>query len=388
MAIVTTSLFGDLYFIPAPGAVTANERLEWLTDLEESFGGDESPLESRPVARQRLGYDLPALADGVIQRAANALVGGLASLWAVPVWPEIQTIGAHAGGFNNISIDTTVVDLREDSLALLWGNPDNWQIVEISAVAADSITFTPVSAAYSNLKIIPVRVGRMIGSRKRPAKHQHIVVRAQWEVDDVENIATTVPTQFLGNDFYTDRVVLPSAMPEHTLERDLQVADFNLGPTNFYSAWDHNKKTIPQHRMMHSLAEVRAFRSWLYRRAGRYRPYWEPSWEHDLRLNDSGSLTTTITVYPDDYEDQAEIRTHIAIEAGGVWYPRTITTVTPVDADHLDLTLDTSLGGIDASTVTRISYLGLKRLDSDAIELDWLGAGNCQCDLKIKEIQP
>ena len=67
-----------------------------------------------------------------------------------------------------IACDTTIFDLRANSLALLFAGCENWQIVEIGAIASDSITPTNVLSAMSGAWLVPVRLGWITGNVDKP----------------------------------------------------------------------------------------------------------------------------------------------------------------------------------------------------------------------------
>ena len=50
--------------------------------------------------------------------------------------------------------------------------------------------------------------------------------------------------------------------------------------------------------------------------------------------------------------------------------------------------LAASLGSIPASTIKRISFMGLKRLDTDRVEISYIGGMVSRCGVNTLEIAP
>jgi phage baseplate assembly protein gpV len=132
---------------------------------------------------------------------------------------------------------------------------------------------------------------------------------------------------------------------------------------------------------------MRQFREWLHRRAGRYRAFWQPTFESDFRVRSMGTVTTSLIVASDDYLPHSAQRPHLAVEAAGVWYARTITDAVQLDADRVQLVLNSALN-VAAERIARVSYLGLKRLDTDRVEMNWVGGGVCTVEMRLLELAP
>jgi hypothetical protein len=116
-------------------------------------------------------------------------------------------------------------------------------------------------------------------------------------------------------------------------------------------------------------------REFVHRRCGRSRPFWQPSFESDFRVASTGAITTTLDVQDDDYRAFAAKRAHIAVETADGWLPRAITNRTDQGSGVTRLTL-------------RVCFLGLKRLDTDRIEINWPAVQIGKCALNTVEFQP
>lgn len=386
MAKITTSL-GDFAFLPFPAQAPMRENLEWKTDLMQSFNGTEKAIQLRNHARQSFNYDIP---EGNVSklRAYLTYYGAMRLKWAVPVWAEVQHLGTVIANTQTILCDTVNYDLRLNGLALLWQSPDLWQVVEIVAMDATSITIDGFTVAFQNAYLLPVRVGRVRDNITRASNGFEGSTSIIFEVEDNLALDATVPAQFLGNDIYLDPTLFNDGLISTALTTRTDRIDYELGLVENRYPWNFNRDLRPRHMLANGPAEVRALRGWLMRRAGRFRRFWEPTYENDLRNASTGTLTNKLRVNPaDGYTDWPPNRNHIAVNAGGVWLARTVTGIATPTPGVLELTLDSNLN-IQASTIRAISFLGLRRLDTDRVELNWLGNSVLRATVNTVEIQP
>lgn len=390
MSLVTTTLFGQLTILPIPSQVPLGERLSWLTDIIPAEDGGEDRKQVRNLPRRRYDYNLPAN-HTEYQRAFNTLYGARAAQWAVPMWTEAQQVGTISGGLSNIPCNTDYYDFRADSLALLWASPRDYQVVEIQTVNAGSpgsIDLYGTTLAISNAWLIPVRIGHLIGDVSRSTNSFNGELRVAFDLEDLNELAVSAPTQYLSDDIYFDEWLFSGSSFTDKLIQRVDYVDESLGVVAYRSPWTNGRVARPMRKILETPEEVYGFRQFLFRRAGRYRPFWQPSFDQDLRPTSTGTVTDTLRINRDDWDSHASNRTHIAIEdADGNWYARNIDSTAPAGATQLDLTLDSAIN-VAAESIVRVSYLGLKRLEPDVVDFDWIGGGICQTQIRILELSP
>jgi hypothetical protein len=366
----------------------ASETLEWLTSVIISEDGHEDRTEVRVAPRQTFGYRyFVPLADH--RRIRNIIYGATGLQWYVPVWPQVQSIGAVADAATSLTAETRWSEFREGGFAMLWDSADHCQIVEIDQIAdVDTLTLTTATEEFADAWLMPVRLGHLTGNPSRQFNGRADVVELEFEVDDPDELTPAAPTQYLGNDIYFDPGLLEGGSITERMTARIDVFDESLGQIAYFAPWDFNK---PQriHRMGSKNAEETwAIREFLHRRRGRSVAFWQPTFEADLRLLNTGNLTNSIRIADDSYLGYAEDRTHIAFETATGWLARAITAVLDLGGGEVQLTVSPSLGGIASSTVRRICYLGLKRLDTDRVEISHQGGTAFSCAVNTIEIQP
>lgn len=384
MPKIATVLFGDLPFLPMQAERPLSESLAWLTDVTEAHNSSEDRVQLRSMPRQTFVYTLPISAAN-FARTFNVEYGALRQRWAVPLWTEAQYVGTVAG--TTIACDTTNFDLRADSLALLYRDSTHWQVVEIETVSVGSVELYSAADALTGAFLMPVRLGYIAGNVDKPSNGYNAKSKMTFEIEDNMPYSADVPTQFLANDIYFEPSIANGFL-DRSLEQQQDIVDGQLGKVFRRTTWANPRFGSPYKTITSDAQEMRAYKDWLYRRAGKFRSFWLPSFEMNLRCANVGNIVSTLYATRDSYFDYATARTHIAIEdTAGNWYARTVSSPVEVSGDRVQLTLSSPLN-VDASLIRRISYLGLYRLDTDSVEIQWIGNSVTQSDARVLELSP
>lgn len=368
-------------------SVPLRESLKWVTDVLIAEDGSEDRTNVRVVPRQSFSLSC-YIPRPYLRLAANTLYGARNDQWLVPIWPFVQSLGAVDAGEFELTVSTANVDFSDSSLVLIWQSPTLWQIVGVDEVAdANTLTLIQPTEAFTDAYVIPLRPGYLAEAPDRDFNGARARVRLEYVIEDNADLTVTAPTQYLGQDIYYDVGLLDGDNLGEKIDSGFRILDNDLGAVAYYSPWLNNRPTRVHRMMGEDLAEAWTIRKWLYRRAGRFRPFWQPSFEADLVVQSTGALTTTLLVDSDGYKRFASARDHIAVQTAAGWLPRAITAVAQIDADTVQLTLDTSLA-INASAIERVSFLGLKRLDTDRADFEWVGGHVCTVAVPTVEIEP
>ncbi|MDX9698651.1 MAG: hypothetical protein RBT55_03675 [Rhodocyclaceae bacterium] len=371
-------------FFPYPPE-KVRERLEWKTDVIEAEDSTEDRLALRERPRQSFNFDYPT-SNTEYARAFNLVIGSMPEQWLIPVWTEAQRLGAVSAGAFSITAVTDRYDFRDESLVLLWETPRKWQILGTTAISSGSIGVTQPTEAFTNAWLLPIRKGYIVGNVNRQTNSHVAVWSIGFEVEDNVVLASDAPDQFLADDIYFLEGLLSGSSITDNVIQKVEVTDFDLGAVAYFSPWTNARVSRPYRVVLADAEEVWQYRLWLHRRAGRYRQFWSPSLDADLRLRSAGTITDSLIIDSDDYLGYASNRTHLAVQTkDGTWYARTITDATELDSERTQLNLDSAIN-VAASDVLRVSYLGLKRLETDKIDFNWLGGGACQIEVRLLEI--
>lgn len=138
--------------------------------------------------------------------------------------------------------------------------------------------------------------------------------------------------------------------------------------------------------LLDGITEVYNFKRFMYRRQGKARPFYMPSFQHDLNLTDLSNDKTQGFIGDIDFDAFTTNRRTVVISyIDGTWQGNTITTVTP---EVLGFQLTFAKPLLQAmDQIFQISYMGLARLDSDIITFNWIGNQAVTVSLNILEIE-
>lgn len=386
MAKVTTSTLGDLAILPYQAQAPLTEALEFLTDVMEAYDGSEQRLQLRTMPRQTFQYTIPVKFWNIAE-SFNTAYNAIRKKWAIPLWTEAQFVGDVTAHATDITCNTSLYDLRASSLAFLFNAAGAWQVVEISTKTSTKINVTNDLSYIASAWLMPIRIGWIVGDVKKSTNAYEDMVEINFFVDDNLDLTPSAPTQYLSNDIYFDSPVLSGSNMDKSLQQRADIVDQVLGVVSRRSPWLNARYASTYRSVLQGAQQVRDYKAFLYRRAGKFRSFWMPTFEQNMRHANTGTILSTLTIEADSYAQYPQ-RQHIAIEsASGVWYPRAVSNPTPVAGNRIQLTLDSALN-LDASKVRRISYLGLHRLNTDKIELRWIGNNVVESEFGILEISP
>lgn len=256
------------------------------------------------------------------------------------------------------------------------------------SVGDGEITLTrPTVNDYPRAMLMPLRSG-FGGGNAKLNKNGHIAkVKMDFEVTDNVLLEGPVPEQYKGEDIYWDVTLMgDDGFSDQYINRVDRV-DFGAA-VETYTPWLYKKVSRSTHYMFEDRDESWNFRLWLHRRDGKQRPYWIPTFEANFEVKSVGLVSNSVNVRANDYKGLAEDRKHIAIQySDGSWRAREILGIGDIDPNTISLALDGSLD-VDASEIICISFLTLKRLDSNEITIEWIGNACGQADIPVLEILP
>lgn len=367
------------------------EVLEWKTNVLISNNGSEQRVRVRNAPRQSFGAVYP-IQSTEFARSVNIVYSWLARRWAVPVWSETQVIASISAGASVITCDTVNYDIRAGSLIGLWKTDTQNEILEVVSLTATTVTLTTtVQLSYTNALLYPVRIGRVTNNGvNRNSSGYNASLELTYDIFDNKTLTVSAPTQYLTYDLYTDETIFDgSDQIDDSFVTRSETTDFGIGIVEQYSPWLYNRIARTYRVVKQGAAEIWAMKLWLHRRAGKLRPFWLPTFENNFRLNHTGLVNNTIRVWADEYRTLGSAHNHIAIKLkNGTWTPRQVTGTSIVDGVTLDVAFNGAALAIDVSQIMVVSFLGLKRLDTDRIEIEHIGNNTARYAFRIIEIAP
>lgn len=371
---INTTLFGSLNLLTHCPLVGAVETYDFLTAINESFNGIEerTPLRDKPKQKFSIGFS--NLSTDFIEQYVD-----IRRKWAVPFNQEIQYVGTVSGDM--IACDVNASDFRADSLALIKSGNDI-RIAEIEEVLADGLKLYSAIDEIQDATIAPLKICIIDGDIQRNLKLTHVVNGVKFLVVDVNEIQEEYPIQFKSKDIYFLEFKESDASFISSISKQQDLIDYDVGLFSTRTHWNNSKFFREWNPVFKTRAELFKFKKFMFRRLGKFREFWLPTNERNLILKNTGNITTTVDVelINVNWRD----RKNLAFKVGGEWIARTATLVSTVNG-NTRFVLDQPLN-VNASNVELISYLGLYRLNTDTIEIDFLGNSVARSSLALVEL--
>ncbi|MHB1283047.1 MAG: hypothetical protein ACYCZI_04120 [Metallibacterium scheffleri] len=366
------------------------ERLEWLTEVQRGADGSEDAYPLRDTPRRTWEFDVRVAAANRWLLEAT-LYDWSARNWAFPVSPDASVLAALLpAASSSIPLATANLDYSIGGLAMLWSSPTSYELVEIADIQVNALLLVrpTVSEWPRGSRVYPTRIAQLADrpQLQRPTSRRadaHVRMEA---IEPCDWPAVPPATMYAGYPVleHADEV---SAVPTVVYERDLDVLDDDIGPI---SVDDLTGLAWPQQShawKLNGRAARASHRSLLYYFAGRANLAWLSSGQDDIELVALvGATAATMDIawcgYTRFGRGQAG-RKHLRIElVDGTVFHRAITTWAEVDAATERLGINGQLArDVSPEQVARISFLSLRRLAGDAVEIQHLtdseGAAAC-----------
>lgn len=363
------------------------ENLSWMTKVMVSNNGYEQKQRLRNSPRQLFSFSITT-PRGEIAKLDTLLFGNRGAEFFLPVSTECRTLISDTSASSpNIDVNTEFGDFRVGSKALIYNSPRDFEIVTILSFTTNQIVADAnITKIYGTTALVmPVRVGILTGDPKRNTTGDKQRLSATFFVRDNVTLATSPSAiQYKNFDVYLEEPLTIGEFVTDIYTTRMDIVDFSTGVTENFAPHLKTKIRRSFGVQLDTQEDVWNFRLWLHRRAGKYLPFWMPTFENNFTLLSTGALTTQLLVSNDGQDTLSSGRNDLAILTASGWILRGIVDIIPSGNDLL-VTLDSSIA-IDASAIQLISFLGRKRLTSDKVSIIWDGNNTAHATVGITEI--
>ena len=396
--------FGEVHVLTNCPLLSSAERLEWMTELHESFSGSEERYPLRDTPRQILSFNYVQMRKEMGD-LFHMLSANLRGQWGIPL-RQVKRAIPNIADDDYIIFDptTTIADLRVGFAFI--ESKEGGQVVEIIErgryiIIQEEIRDPETDEIIQELEteyqdgfrlatnitvinavMMPLRICIIDGDASINAggfwSNASMVFRVLAE--DLPEHAGDIPAQYKDNDIYFKPLLLDGDSIEISMSQHQNVVDNSVGGFQSFTHHTRVKQSKPFKSLIRSWDEFQEFRRFLFRRGGRYRPFWLPLYERHLNILNAGMITTSLSTNT-KYLIEAD-RKHIAVKRrDGSWTAHEITAKTGGS-----LTVSPSIEA-HRNDIQTICYMGLYRFDADQIEFQFLGAGISQVTIPILELE-
>ena len=362
------------------------ERYEFKTDVHQSFDATaEERIPLLDAARQSFNWSMMAFRNEVPEMF-NDLYSWMRKEYLVPQPLESQMVGNLSDDF--IEADTSNLAINVGTLILVQAlgvlkvaevtEIGRYEVIEDVPTYIDGYRLNEAVTA-SDAKIIPLRKVIIAGNPTSQANGLMFKPTLNLRVlDSVEYPVADEPQQYKGDDLYFTPLLLDGDFLDINFEQHQAIVDGEIGQFWQFTHWINPLINKNFRVIMRNRQEYIDYKKWFYRRRGRLNPFWLPSYQNNFNL--ISRTASSITVKNDNYVSD---RKNIAIKANGAWTAHSVTS-TSVSGSNIVMNLTPQ----PPTNIERVSYLGLYRLNSDAVEFYFKGADIFEATVPIVEITP
>jgi hypothetical protein len=368
--------------IPDP---PVTETWDWLTDIMISYNGEEQRVALRAAPRRGLTYSFLLESDAERRRQYNRWYKSLPVSIVLPYYQyATELLQSAAIGDTKLYLDTSLSDFRDGDYAILLdGHDESAFLVKIETVDTDGLTLTSplVQAARSGLVVSPAFTSRLFDNTglsmtkvtgKITVQSEVLTARAQFSRPG----STAAITSFDGY-IVLNRRPLANADVTEIFSSGYEIIDSESGVEDIKHSWEHTfvsgtRQFLIQRRLQP--VEMDYWRDLMSQLFGQQTPFLMPTWRSDLPLHEQPEIgSSQLIVDAADYTSlyypaNTYRRLQIETDEGIIWR-KVISSTDQPDGTTL-LELDTNFGVTEAgSTINKISFLNVTRLNSDRVTL-------------------
>lgn len=159
------------------------------------------------------------------------------------------------------------------------------------------------------------------------------------------------------------------------------------GAVEVLSPWLYGQIMTDHPIALNGLEEIRDFRAMLTRFGGKARTFWVPTYTSDLQPISLDNTATIMVVNNTDIDEYNENRRYVAFEnRNGDIFGAEIFAVDDLLDGTYQLTFTEALRETNVSNIIRGHWLGLGRLGSDQIDMNWVASKYVELVLPTVEV--
>lgn len=360
------------------------EKLSWSTHIHEPYSRRAEYRYGR-TSLPRQTFDMSYMLQREDpSRLRNLFLGWQSRLYAVPDWTSQTFITANSeDGTFTVEADVSFGNFEPGRIAILYGNKDVYEALEIESIVGTTVTFTSslINRWTKGMRLLPGNLCGLLIDQSIIDKNEGVVTaKLSWSVDPVEGSPWLpigdIPTTYAGKESWMTepnwRDDLTTKVAFRTAKLDNTYGAINLAQTGAFE-----KIVYPHAAYLNRRPAIANFRAFLGRRQGKLNDFFYPSFRRDFDL--IGDLTNAATGFQAkasfDPTLMRSLGTHNYVTfllTNGTVLTYPITGASNSSFNVMDITIAGSFPRtIPYFEVKRVSYFHLARLDTDEIQITW-----------------
>ena len=376
------------------------ETLEWKTSVVTTYDGTESRAALIDTARRSFEYSM-YLKKEIVQKMDNSAFGWQNKVFMIPIHTYFSQLTQAASiGDTTIYLDTVDKGFSVNGYASLYNeSTGSFESVTVTGKTDTSLTLlSPLTANWSKYATIFVAAAAYIEGNMPITWQTNNFAEGhvRFQLMPADSYSFT-PSVAASNLYRNEEVLTREPDWASGIEWDMSyesgIIDSGITTVFRYETHKRPKRTMQHSWLLKGLSDIRQFREFLYRRRGMAVSFWMPSWKNDFRSVDRSYLSgnTQFEFHDDNYilmsAGKVE-RQHIQIELNnGAVHRAKIASYTETSPGIISITLNVGFPFNFSSTdIKRASWLSRHRLDSDAVQIEWVHARLAKVTIPIASV--
>jgi uncharacterized membrane protein YgcG len=390
------TVFEPAPYVPGPEAVWTlkpdwtngvTERLHFLTDVLPSMTGVEQRRKVRQWPRRDIEADYTLFRER--RRFYDSLMKGPSNnFFRVPLWWDKFVLTAEAiAGDSTLTANIANGEWNLGAYIMILGDtPWTYEIVRVRALSSDlnglilsnTLQYTwPAGTVFYITKLCRLASAASSGNRKSDEAYQ---VTLTFETTEINGYFPVAPSVNIGEPVWID---FPDDSNDLTSSYERLYAEFD-NKSGLISRRDLGQTAFRISQFAHWLygrGQMNDFRQFMYYLSGKLRPVYVPTNFNDMKFLSYATMQVTDSAIFIDRTGYSELVFEYPTNTPGrdvvciFWTDGTYDLYTVLLAALISPTIEcilftTQLGRtVTASSIRRISFLELSRLDTDDIEI-------------------
>lgn len=376
------------------------ERWTFPGEVLEAIDGTEQVINVTANPVQAFGFTFKL--DGTDRQRLQAwLFGAQDQLLAMPLWHEdtFTTASASATATTLTVGATADLDYRVGGLAVIFESATKFDVLVLSAVGANSLTFTttPLLNSYAaGIRVAPVALGFFVNAVD--SERSFVLLesfRVAFQVTDNDTGmftgSTTGWSSQAGKVLLDDCNVVDGGSANKFVQR-VTLIDNGTGRTEVFSGWATNRRGHPKGFTARGRAAYRKLKRLLLALRGPQVSFYIPTFAEDLTVVGTMVATTALVDvtnigYTKNVQARAPKVTFRITFTDGSSLVRSVQSSVEIDASTERLTLDATWPTTRTpAEVVRVEFLELSRFDTFSFTFAHRGGGLVTLTAPVKTL--
>ena len=365
-----------------------HEIWQWKTDVLRSYTGLEQRIRliEIPTGTIEIQFPIPATER---QKVNNFLMQNAKEDWDLPLWTDSLVVNNLEIGDIEIALPPIATLIQNSSRIIIWSSPNKYEIREIASLIDNVLTFTdPLTYNYRKAFVAPLATGFLKTPSDRKTNGYETNVSASFYIKTFPHPPAADPEDtYLYEDLYYEDQILPNQglIPEEMVSRVDTISN-DIANEIFITPWKNVQPSRIFTHYNYSLEDTYNFRGWLMRRSGKYKSFWIPSNEHDFTVKNTGLIESILLCENNNFDLATSPRKYISVlKKDKTRANFRITDSIPISLTELEIYIDEP-ANLVKEDILSVQFLTLVRLDTDRVELFFMGAGKSNSSLRIAYI--